>query len=275
MSGLSEQVADLERGGPARGAPAQQGPDPRQQLLALERLDQVVVGAAVEAGDAVLGLGAGGQHQDRHVAVGAQPAADLDAVEAREPEVEDDEVGDEAGGDVERLDAVGRGAHLVALVAQRAAQDVGDVGVVLDDQHAAADLDSVSVSIGAMLAGADASVRAVVLGANLWRTAERRGRRPASNRVAMFVRKKRGAPARGSKGAESESRKPQVPGRTCRGGLRAAPPRPDRPASWSPPASTWSSSSSSAGRGARSATASKPGSDYLFGKVGARICDRC
>ena len=34
--------------------------------------------------------------------------------------------------------AVGRGAHLVALVAQRAAQDVGDVRVVLDDQNAPA-----------------------------------------------------------------------------------------------------------------------------------------
>ena len=120
-------------------AGAQQRPDPRQQLLALEGLDQVVVGAAVEAADPVLGLGSGGQHQDRHVAVGAQAAADLDPVEPGQAEVEDDEVGDEAGGDVERLDPVGRGADLVALVAERAAQDVGDVGVVLDDEDAAAD----------------------------------------------------------------------------------------------------------------------------------------
>ena len=138
MSGLSERSPTSQRGGAARRAPAQQRPDPGQQLLALEGLDQVVVGAAVEAVDAVLGLGAGGQHQDRHVAVGAQPAADLDAVEARQAEVEDDQVGDEAGGDVERLDPVGRGADLVALVAQRAAQDVGDLGVVLDEQDAAA-----------------------------------------------------------------------------------------------------------------------------------------
>ena len=55
-------------------------------------------------------------------------------------EVEDDQVGDEAGGDVERLDSVGGGPHLVALVAQGAAQDVGDVGVVLDDEDAATDL---------------------------------------------------------------------------------------------------------------------------------------
>ena len=124
--GVELQVADLERGGAARRPAPQQGADPCQQLAALEGLDEVVVGAAVEAVDPVLGLGPRGQHQDRHVAVGAQAAADLDPVEAGQAEIEHDQVGDEAGGDVERVDAVGRGAHLVALVAQRAAQDVGD-----------------------------------------------------------------------------------------------------------------------------------------------------
>ena len=137
MSGLSVRSPTSSEAAAAGRPPAQQRPDPRQQLAALEGLHQVVVGAAVEAVDPVLGLGAGGQHQDRHVAVGAQPAADLDAVEARQAEVEDDEVGDEPGGGVERVDAVRRGAHLVALVAQRAAQDVGDLGVVLDQEHAA------------------------------------------------------------------------------------------------------------------------------------------
>ena len=56
-----------------------------------------------------------------------------------QPEVEDHEVGHELLGDLERRDAVGRGAHLVALLAQRAAQDVGDLVVVLDDEHAAGD----------------------------------------------------------------------------------------------------------------------------------------
>ena len=145
------QVADRERGAAAGRAPAQQGPDPGQQLAALEGLDQVVVGAAVEAVDPVLGLGPRGQHQDRHVALGPQAAADLDPVEPGQPEVEDDEVGHEVAGDVERLDAVAGGAHLVALVAQRAPQDVGDLGVVLDDEDAAAEHVRVS-SIAPMLA---------------------------------------------------------------------------------------------------------------------------
>ena len=145
--GVEAQVADDQRGAAARRAPAHQRPHPREQLLALERLHQVVVGAGVEALDAIVEVGARGQDQDRDVGLGAQPPADLDPVEPGQAEVEDDEVGDELLGGAQRVDPVGRGAHLVALLAQRAAQDVGDRLVVLDDEHAAR-LDSSLSSIG-------------------------------------------------------------------------------------------------------------------------------
>ena len=57
-------------------------------------------------------------------------------------------------GSVERLDAVGGGAHLVALLAQRAAQDVGDLGVVLDDEDPAVAVSGSVVSIGIDVSGA-------------------------------------------------------------------------------------------------------------------------
>ena len=50
--GVERQVAADERGGAARRPAAQQRAQPREQLLALERLDEVVVGARVEALDA-------------------------------------------------------------------------------------------------------------------------------------------------------------------------------------------------------------------------------
>ena len=37
---------------------------------------------------------------------------------------------------VESANAVGREAHVVALEAERADEDIGDVRVVLDDEHA-------------------------------------------------------------------------------------------------------------------------------------------
>src|SRR3954470_15268896 len=45
--GVQRQVAHAQRGHPARRAAPQERAHPRQQLLALERLDQVVVGADV------------------------------------------------------------------------------------------------------------------------------------------------------------------------------------------------------------------------------------
>ena len=50
------------------GAPlvAQAGPDPGEQLLEAERLGHVVVGAAVETGDRVGDVVAGGEDDDRH-----------------------------------------------------------------------------------------------------------------------------------------------------------------------------------------------------------------
>ena len=57
----------------------------------IERLREVVVGADLEADDLVDVLVARGQHQDRDVGGLADPPADLDAVDVREVEVEDDQ----------------------------------------------------------------------------------------------------------------------------------------------------------------------------------------
>src|SRR4051812_1830793 len=118
------QVAHDERRAAPRGTAPQQRAHARQELLALERLREVVVGARVESLDPVVQVGAGGQDQDRHVRLRPQAPADLDAVEAGKPEVEDHEVGHELLGRAERVDAVDRRADLVAFLAQGAAQDV-------------------------------------------------------------------------------------------------------------------------------------------------------
>ncbi len=140
MSGLRLRSPTSERGAAAGRAAPQERANARQQLAPLEGLDQVVVGAAVEPADPVVGLRARGEHEDRHVALGAQLAADLGSVQPGEAEIEHDEVGDEGMRLVKRLDAVARGAHLVALVAKRPAENVRDLRIVLDDEHPTAAL---------------------------------------------------------------------------------------------------------------------------------------
>ena len=134
--GVQPQVADHQEGAAARRAAAQQRAHPREQLVALEGLHQVVVGAGVEALHARVHGVARGEHQDRHVAVLAQPPADLHAVELGQAEVEHHGVGLEDAGLLERGLAVARHPHLVALHVERAAQHAGDVGVVLHHEHA-------------------------------------------------------------------------------------------------------------------------------------------
>src|SRR5215216_2332860 len=131
------QVADAQRGHAARRPPPQQRAQPREQLLPLERLHEVVVGADVEALDARVERVAGGQHQDRRVVlVPAQPARDVDPVHAREPEVEHQHVRQERVHLVERRDPVAGEPDLVALEPQRALQHLGYLLVVLHHEDA-------------------------------------------------------------------------------------------------------------------------------------------
>ena len=100
-AGSTPDGADLERrrlgwrcgaAAPSPGA-AQHRPDPRGHLARAERLDDVVVGAELEADDAVGLLAAGGEHDDRDARALAQRAADVVAGAVGEHHVEEDEVG--------------------------------------------------------------------------------------------------------------------------------------------------------------------------------------
>ena len=128
------EAEDLLR---ARRHPAQKRPQAGEQLLERERLREVVVRAGVEAGDAALHLGAGGQHQHGHaVSLSADPAAHLQAVDARHQDVEDHGVGLAVRLEpVERVGAVHRELDLVALELEGPAERVAHGAFVVDDQH--------------------------------------------------------------------------------------------------------------------------------------------
>jgi hypothetical protein len=78
-------------------------------------------------------LGAGGHHDDRDVGAGADPAAHVEAVGVREPEVEQHDIG--LPEPRERLRAGGRAEHGEAVPRHHAGQRVRDPVVVLDDEQ--------------------------------------------------------------------------------------------------------------------------------------------
>ena len=124
--------------GVGRGDPAQGGPHPGEQLLHVERLDDVVVGAPVEGGD-LLGLRVPDrQHDHGLLGEGAQPGQHLEAVEVGQPEVQDDEVDAVGAQDPERRRAVAGGQHVIAAGLQARAEGAHDLAVVLDDEHSQA-----------------------------------------------------------------------------------------------------------------------------------------
>jgi hypothetical protein len=125
-SGLGARHAGAAQGGLHAGA----------ELPQRERLGDVVVGAELEAEDLVDLLGLGREHDDRHRRARAHPPADLEAVEAREHDVEHDEVEGRLAEAGEGLAAVGGLHDLVAVLAQRKREQRLDRLLVVDEEDA-------------------------------------------------------------------------------------------------------------------------------------------
>ena len=101
------------------GSPTQQRLDPREQLLAAERLDDVIVGAGAKAPHLVDLTAAGGEQDHGHVAEVAEALERLESVELGHREIEDDEVGRALMEDAERVASVQRRLHAVPRAAQQ------------------------------------------------------------------------------------------------------------------------------------------------------------
>ena len=115
--------------------PPQQGAHPRHQLIRIERFDDVIVGATIEAGDLVDGLVAGSQHENGNGAFAADRAADLEAIGAGHHDVEDEQIDGFSADDVEGGVATIRGGDAVAIDFQHPAHHAQHAWIVIDDKH--------------------------------------------------------------------------------------------------------------------------------------------
>ena len=124
-----------------RREPGEQALDPGEQLCRVERLDEVVVGAGPQAAHLLLDLALGRQHDDRDVAGGPllRPdlRGDLVAVELREHDVQEDQVGCLGAPQAESFRAIRGDEDVVALLLERVLQESLDVRVIVDDEDLA------------------------------------------------------------------------------------------------------------------------------------------
>ena len=116
---------------------AQAGADAGDQLLEVERLSDVVVGAGLQTGDAVRGVVASGEDDHGQLVLrGSHIAQDVEAVASREAEVEDQEVEVRVLRHRARADAVGDDGRGEAAGAKALLEERCEARLVLGDQDA-------------------------------------------------------------------------------------------------------------------------------------------
>ncbi len=134
---IDHEIAGLDdRLGVALGA-AHDGVDARDQLVLVERLGHVVVGAEAEAADLVLDAGEPGEDQDRRLDLGdAQRAQHLVAGHVRQVQIEQDDVVVVQLAEVDTFLAEVGGVDVEALGFQHQLDRLSGGAVVLNQQHA-------------------------------------------------------------------------------------------------------------------------------------------
>ena len=108
--------------------------DSGQQLLHLEGLRQIIVGALLQALHLVVRLALGREHDDGSLAVLPDGAQNAPAVHHGQHDIEQHQIGPELPEQIKSLSAVGGDAGVVALLFQIHLHKLGDIRIVFDDQ---------------------------------------------------------------------------------------------------------------------------------------------
>jgi hypothetical protein len=138
IDGERSEVEPIRQVATALPAPAAEGsPDSCDELGHLERLLDVVVGSRLEPDHDIDRVAAGGQHDDRDRRLAPDRPADLEAVQPREHDVEQDEVGRLGPEPIEARDTVGGARDFEAGGPKAEGRDLPDRRIVLDEQDPA------------------------------------------------------------------------------------------------------------------------------------------
>jgi hypothetical protein len=135
-------LVELHRSAPKRllgaevaACPSQLRPHPRYHFGRRERLDHVVIGPQLEAGDPLGLLSPRGDEDDRYPRLSADASDHLEAVELGEHDVDERDVDPAATQQRQRVQAITGLQHLVALLLQIQAEKAPKRMLVIDDQY--------------------------------------------------------------------------------------------------------------------------------------------
>ena len=141
--GVKPQIANLEHHAALDRAAAAERPHARQQLGQRERLDQVVIGAAIQSPNAIFDGVAGGQHQHRRLdPLFAQRPTHLEAIDVGQHHIEHDHVIVGGAGPHQRVAPAVHGVGRDRVGGQPATQHRAQLDVVLYHQCAHSSTDS-------------------------------------------------------------------------------------------------------------------------------------
>ena len=133
--GIKPAATELVAGRGTRLPPAEKCLRARHEFAHAERLGDVIVRAEFEAAHDVFLLPLRRQHEDRHFEfLRADGAADFKAVDLRQHDVEDDEVGPAIQRGVQPFFTVTRGLHAIAARDKVVLHHAQDGRVVFDDE---------------------------------------------------------------------------------------------------------------------------------------------
>src|SRR5579875_123071 len=113
--------------------PAQPGPDPGDEFLGFERLEDVVVRPGLKPQDHVHGVGLRRQHDDRHARLAPDLTTHIDPVRTGQHQVEQHQIGPGLTEDLKCLVPVGYERRLEPLAAEHDAEHLRERRVVIDD----------------------------------------------------------------------------------------------------------------------------------------------
>jgi Stage II sporulation protein E (SpoIIE) len=133
---VQDEVGNDNFGGAELTRAAQQRAKTREQFAELERLGEVIVGAVIEAGDAVLDCIARSQHQNGHALTRfSKLAANFKTVAARNHHVEDHQVVSIDRGLIKRIVAGVGNIDGIRLFAQALGHETRDARIVFDKKQ--------------------------------------------------------------------------------------------------------------------------------------------